>query len=86
MSIAKAGRALLLKPSTAKLIVKRYRETGSFFIRPYNGDQLPIPSPNQAISAAPILIHHGISAGTVSQDFSNEMAHQNQTWSSSKAY
>ena len=31
MSIAKAARMLGLKPSTAKLIVKRYREEGSFF-------------------------------------------------------
>jgi len=30
-SIAKAGRLLEIKASTAKLIVKRYRDTGTFF-------------------------------------------------------
>jgi transposase len=31
MSISKAARILGLKASTAKLIVKRYREEGTFF-------------------------------------------------------
>jgi transposase len=32
-SIAKAGRKLGIKPSTAKLIVKKYKETGGFALR-----------------------------------------------------
>lgn len=32
-SIARAGRKLSIKPSTAKLIVKRFRETGTFATR-----------------------------------------------------
>jgi transposase len=31
ISIAKAARMLEIKNSTAKLIVKRFRETGTFF-------------------------------------------------------
>jgi transposase len=31
MSIAKAGRILGIKASTAKLIVNRYKEEGTFF-------------------------------------------------------
>lgn len=33
MSISKAGKKLGIKPSTAKLIVKKYRETGTFATR-----------------------------------------------------
>lgn len=32
-SIAKSARELGIKPSTAKLIVKRYKEEGTFFER-----------------------------------------------------
>lgn len=31
ISIANAGRMLQIKNSTAKLIVKKYKETGTFF-------------------------------------------------------
>ena len=33
LSIAKAGRRLHLKPSTAKLIVKKFKETGIIDVR-----------------------------------------------------
>jgi hypothetical protein len=33
MTICKAGRKLCIKPSTAKQIVKKYRDTGMFFFR-----------------------------------------------------
>jgi hypothetical protein len=32
-SIAKAGRRLSIKPSTAKLIFKKYKQTGTFFVK-----------------------------------------------------
>ena len=32
-SIAQASRKYMVKPSTAKLILKKYKETGTFFIK-----------------------------------------------------
>jgi transposase len=41
LSIAKAGKRLNLRPSTAKLIVKKFRDTGAFSMR-----NLRQPSPS----------------------------------------
>jgi len=43
-SIAKSARELGIKPSTAKLIVKRYREEGTFFER---GGERKVNAKNQ---------------------------------------
>jgi len=45
LSIAKAGRRLHIKPSTAKLIIKKYRLTGTFFIKK-TAPHPPNPSPH----------------------------------------
>lgn len=45
LTISRAGKILGFKPSTAKLVVKRYRETGMFFFRKTRKTQ---PQANEA--------------------------------------
>jgi transposase len=39
LSIRKAGRRLSIKPSTAKLIIKKFKETGT--VEPKNRQKIP---------------------------------------------
>lgn len=43
-SIAQASRKYMVKPSTAKLILKKFKETGTYFIKKmpdYTGNKKP---------------------------------------------
>jgi hypothetical protein len=44
MSILGAGKSLSIKPSTAKLIMKKYRETGTFSTRNIREVETDTPS------------------------------------------
>jgi transposase len=53
LTIAKAARKLGIKPSTAKVIVKKYKETGRFSMRILRRRDVPALAPSQTQEEVP---------------------------------
>jgi hypothetical protein len=79
LSIAKAGRRLSLCPSTAKLIVRRFKETGTFSAG-RTKEAAPPPPASEQPQSEPGAASSADQSGTISTVFYIPMAENPLSW------